>query len=153
MIGSNKWFLAALLALGVLPAAASAQTPFLYGFGGNAGYGQGYDNRVQPYFALHSPVYYSQQIVRRPIGPSPYAYPGWMQPTCGAQMGGDASYGAGPGAPAPQWIANPFVKTAKPPAPAVNPDEEKKDLSAPAPLDVSHPAPQRILNPHVASRR
>ena len=29
---------------------------------------------VPPYYALHPPVYYSHQIIRRPYGDSPFAY-------------------------------------------------------------------------------
>lgn len=43
---------------------------------GNYGYGyaQSWYVPVPPYYALHPPVYYSHEIVRRPVGDSPYAY-------------------------------------------------------------------------------
>ena len=45
-----------------------------YGFGYSGSlYGLGYVP-VPPYYALHPPVYYSHEIIRRPVGDSPYAY-------------------------------------------------------------------------------
>ncbi|MEO8493914.1 MAG: hypothetical protein ABI614_02510 [Planctomycetota bacterium] len=48
-----------------------------YGYGG-FGYGAPYYSPgavpAPPYYALHPPVYYSHEIIRRPIGDSPYAY-------------------------------------------------------------------------------
>lgn len=53
---------------------------YVGGFGSGFGcYGYGYSQSwyvpVPPYYALHPPVYYSHEIVRRPVGDSPYAYP------------------------------------------------------------------------------
>ncbi len=45
---------------------------FGFGYSGSL-YGLGYVP-VPPYYALHPPVYYSHEVVRRPIGDSPYAY-------------------------------------------------------------------------------
>ena len=45
---------------------------FGFGYSGSL-YGLGYVP-VPPYYALHPPVYYSHEIVRRPMGDSPYAY-------------------------------------------------------------------------------
>jgi|KBSSwiStaDraftv2_1062776.scaffolds.fasta_scaffold2077265_1 hypothetical protein len=111
MSGNRKWLVAAALAALFLPAAAHAQSPFYgYGYGGwgQMGYGQGiYNgmNRVPPYFALHPPVYYSHDIIRRPMGNSPYAYPSWNSPAMGQAD-------AAPAAPAPEplMIENPYVK-------------------------------------------
>ncbi len=50
-----------------------------YGCGGwNSYYGYNYNHsgfERPPYFALYPPVYYSDQIVRRPMGISPFAAP------------------------------------------------------------------------------
>lgn len=82
MTGMKKWLLAIALVCGVLPAAAQAQSPY-YWAGWVDGYGQGdvvsYNDNI-PYFAAHPPVYYSLDIVRRPMGPSPFAYPGYFAP-------------------------------------------------------------------------
>jgi hypothetical protein len=79
----KKWLLAMGLVMGALPLAASAQGPFGYwGYGWVDGYGQGRvtSNDNIPYFAAHPPVYYSHEIIRRPMGPSPFAYPGYYMP-------------------------------------------------------------------------
>lgn len=44
-----------------------------FGYSGSL-YGLGFVP-VPPYFALHPPVYYSHEILRRPVGDSPFAYP------------------------------------------------------------------------------
>lgn len=83
MSGMKQWLLGIALVCGALPAAAQAQGPcYGYGWGFVDGYGQGRvtaDPNV-PYFAAHPPVYYSLEIIRRPMGPSPFAYPGYMLP-------------------------------------------------------------------------
>ncbi|HUE71409.1 MAG TPA: hypothetical protein VMP01_11045 [Pirellulaceae bacterium] len=83
MTGLSKWLLAIALVCGALPAAAQAQGPYNWGYGWVDGYGQGdvvtYNDNI-PYFAAHPPVYYSLDIVRRPMGPSPFAYPGYFAP-------------------------------------------------------------------------
>lgn len=82
MTGMKQWLLGIALVCGALPAAAQAQGPWCYPFGFVDGYGQGRvtaDNNI-PYFAAHPPVYYSYEIIRRPMGPSPFAYPGYMLP-------------------------------------------------------------------------
>ena len=106
MTGNIKWLLAAFLAATIFPAAAQAQYPYCgYGFGWQSGYGQGvfpgYGPRP-PYFALYPPVYYSHQIVRRPMGPSPFAYPSWYTPS--------QPMAAAHSAPQPLMVMNPFVK-------------------------------------------
>jgi hypothetical protein len=83
MTGMKKWLLAIALVCGALPAAAQAQGPYMWGYGWVDGYGQGdvvtYNDNI-PYFAAHPPVYYSLDIIRRPMGPSPFAYPGYHVP-------------------------------------------------------------------------
>lgn len=111
MIGKARWFVAAaVIAASIFPAAAQAQYPW-GGYGWQSGYGQGYTrgyNANQPYFALHPPVYYSNVIVRRPVGPSPFAYPSWYQPESSGEMSA---------APAPRaeplLIVNPYVKVSE----------------------------------------
>jgi hypothetical protein len=135
MTGNIKWLLAAALAAILLPAAAQAQYPYggfgAYGGWGQQGYGQGIyagSNRVPPYFALHPPVYYSHEIIRRPMGASPFAYPSWYSAPSG-QGAADPSYVA----PQPLLVTNPYVKG---PAPA-NASTEK-------PMSIS------VANPYVA---
>ena len=103
MTGSKKWLLAIALVCGALPAAAQAQGPYNWGYGWVDGYGQGdvvsYNDNI-PYFAAHPPVYYSLDIVRRPMGPSPFAYPGNMMPVMEAEV---------TVAPAPAMAAAPKV--------------------------------------------
>lgn len=71
-----------LLSLAVLTLASSAmaQSPWYGSYGGwdwglSAGaYNQSIINqRTPPYYALHPPVYYSGEIIRRPYGTSPFA--------------------------------------------------------------------------------
>jgi hypothetical protein len=89
MTGLSKWLLAIALVCGALPAATQAQGPYMWGYGWVDGYGQGkvvsYNDNI-PYFAAHPPVYYSLDIVRRPMGPSPFAYPGYMMPVMEAEV-------------------------------------------------------------------
>ncbi|MCE9526566.1 MAG: hypothetical protein K8R36_10985 [Planctomycetales bacterium] len=138
MTGNIKWFLAAALAAILLPAAAQAQYPYGgYGFGGYGGwvqmnYGQGYyaeTGRVPPYFALHPPVYYSHQIIRRPMGASPFAYPSWYAPPAVQAAAADAAYVA----PQPLLVTNPFVKG-----------------PAPANASIEQPTSLEVTNPYVA---
>jgi hypothetical protein len=139
MTGNIKWLLAAALAAILLPAAAQAQYPFGgYGYGGYGGwgqmnYGQGYyvgSGRVPPYFALHPPVYYSHEIIRRPMGVSPFAYPSWYAPPSG-QAAAAAAYQA----PPPMLVENPFVKK----APAAN-------------VSTELPTSLEVTNPYVAGK-
>ena len=99
MTGNIKWLLAAALAAILLPAAAQAQYPYGgYGYGGYGGWGQratdkgiyAGSGRVPPYFALHPPVYYSHEIVRRPMGASPFAYPSWYAAPSGQAAAADS---------------------------------------------------------------
>ena len=131
MTGNIKWLLPAALAAILLPAAAQAQYPFGgYGYGGwgQMNYGQGYyvgSGRVPPYFALHPPVYYSHEVIRRPMGVSPFAYPSWYAPPS-QQAAAAAAYQA----PPPMLVENPYVKK----APATNVSTE-----LPASLEVANP--------------
>lgn len=89
---------AAVLVAGLMFTTESrAQNYFGGGFGPGQYYGFGYSRSwyvpVPPYYALHPPVYYSHEIVRRPIGDSPYAY----------QSGRPAA------APIRQFSRNPFL--------------------------------------------
>ena len=99
--------------------AAQAQDCF-YGDSG-FGFGGGYWNQpifgsasslygsnmlpVPPYFSIHPPVYYSHEIVRRPMGASPFAYPSWYAPHAHHA----AAVSAAP-APQPLLVENPYVK-------------------------------------------
>ena len=83
MTGTKKWLLAIVL-VSALPAAARAQGPMWGPWNGWVdGYGQGHVvtyNDNMPYFSAHPPVYYSLDVLRRPMGPSPFAYPGYYAP-------------------------------------------------------------------------
>lgn len=113
MTGNIKWLLAAAFAAILFPAAAQAQYPYGgmgYGGWGQPNYGQGIyqgSNYRPPYFALHPPVYYSHEIIRRPMGASPFAYPSWYTPP---SRGGWATMHQQ--ASRPLMVANPFVKPA-----------------------------------------
>ncbi len=138
MTGTIKLILIAAFAALLLPAAAQAQYPYGgnsgYGGWGQMNYGQGYyqgSNRVPPYFALHPPVYYSHEIVRRPMGPSPFAYPSWYAPSSSRAVAA-AEYQA----PQPLLVENPYVK---PKAPAV------------AKVSTEQPASVEVANPYVTS--
>ncbi len=114
MTGKFKWLLAAAFAATLLPAAAQAQYPYGglgYGGWGQPNYGQGIyqgSNYRPPYFALHPPVYYSHEIIRRPMGASPFAYPSWYAPHAHHA----AAVAAAP-APQPLMVENPYVKKAE----------------------------------------
>jgi hypothetical protein len=73
---------------------------------------RGFDRAEPPYFALHPPVYYSEQIVRRPYGISPFAAPAGIIP---AEMQVP---------PTPVRILNPHVL---PFETVPKPEEPKKD--------------------------
>jgi len=155
MTGNTKWLLAALLAATIFPTAAQAQYPYGgYGYGGfgwQSGYGQGVfrDSHMRPpFFALYPPVYYSNQIVRRPVGPSPFAYPSWYTPSQG-QVVMNAEYRA----PEPLVINNPFVKAKGTAAAALPANEEHAVPSEPASSrQVESLAPYRVDNPYVAGK-
>lgn len=142
----RKHFLAllALVALVALPAVASAQMPwgnFYGGLGGYNGFGYSYSYNSgvgyvspPPYFSLYPPVYYSGQIVRRPYGSSPFAYPSWYERPSVQQAFTASSSGMEANIPEPKLVLNPFV--------ASNQAEAQASASAPVKID----------NPFVASR-
>ena len=110
MSGMKKWVLGIVLA-GVLPAAAQAQGPYGYwGYGFVDGYGQGQvtaDDNV-PYFSAHPPVYYSYEIIARPMGPSPFAYPGYYAPRMATEVSVSPVMAAAPRKMEPVMIDNSF---------------------------------------------
>ncbi len=132
MTGNIKWILAAAFAALLLPAAAQAQYPYGgmgYGGWGQPNYGQGVyrgSNFVPPYFALHPPVYYSHEIIRRPMGASPFAYPSWYAPPSGQGVAAAAA-----AIPQPLMVTNPYVK-------------------APANASIEQTTSASVANPHVA---
>ena len=136
MTGNIKWILAAAFAALLLPAAAQAQYPYGgmgYGGWGQPGYGQGIyrgSNFVPPYFALHPPVYYSHEIIRRPMGVSPFAYPSWYAPPSDQAMAAASAV-----APQPLLVTNPYVKG-----------------PAPANASIEQPTSASVTNPYVAGQ-
>ena len=110
MTGLKKWILGIALAA-MLPAAAYAQAPYGYwGYGFVDGYGQGRvtaDDNV-PYFSAHPPVYYSYEMVTRPMGPSPFAYPGYYAPMMAAEVTVAPAMAAAPKKMEPVMIDNSF---------------------------------------------
>lgn len=136
MTGNTKWLLAAAFAAILLPAAAQAQYPYGgmgYGGWGQANYGQGVyqgSNYRPPYFALHPPVYYSQEIIRRPMGASPFAYPSWYSPSPHHGMAAARQQ-----APQPMLVENPYVKA-----------------KAPANASIEQPVGVEVTNPFVAGK-
>lgn len=113
--------IAAFAALLLVPTLAQAQYPW-GGYYGSAYYGRTYGLGVSaprtfvspPYFSLYPPVYYSHEIVRRPMGMGPLAYTG-----LGSQFSAPVSAPAAAPAPVvqadpkPLMIVNPFVKQKK----------------------------------------
>ncbi|QDU92879.1 hypothetical protein [Lignipirellula cremea] len=73
------------------------------------------DYEKQPYFALHPPVYYSSEIVRRPYGFSPFALPPGILPAeLRAISGRQAVAPVAAPAPTPEMIENPFYRAGRP---------------------------------------
>lgn len=66
-----------------------------------------------PYFAMHPPVYYSDQIIRRPYGVSPFAAPAGIMPV-EMQL-----------APKPKRIVNPHVDSLVAPKDDAKPKKKK----------------------------
>lgn len=95
-----------------------------------------------PYFAVHPPVYYSAQIIRRPYGYSPYAYPA-NYPSFNTQViESRASANADPAV-----FINPYSAQAGNGGGQLPPPR-----NAPAPDDNSSVQPQLIVNPYVVSK-
>lgn len=128
---------AAFAALVVFPTLAQAQYPW-WGLYGSNYYPRTYGLGVSaprtfvspPYFSLYPPVYYSHEIVRRPMGLGPIAYTGLGAPVMApASAPVAAPMPAVQAAPKPQMIINPFVKQKKQAAikkAEAKPAEEKK---------------------------
>lgn len=137
---SKRTILAAALALTALvvalPNSASAQLGQSYGcssgmyaqgYGFGAGFGYGafarsYNNSFHnqiPYFALHPPVYYSDQIVARPYGISPFAAPPGIRPIEMDYMAVDEA----------KLIENPFYEDKPEAAPEAGPAEADQQAS------------------------
>lgn len=118
------------------------------GFGGNPGwwnqpafgvagslYGSGYVP-VPPYFSIHPPVYYSRQIIYRPMGDSPFAYlPRRSLAAAPAYRETAESEVA-----EPELIENPYVHSSS-------------DLASVKSASVARSWPKMILNPFVQPQR
>lgn len=146
MIRRIAFLLCALLISAVSVNEARAQFPYggdLAAWNGWGGYGYGYGwgylgTRVgfvpqPPYYAIHPPVYYSAQIIRRPYGYSPYAWPA-NYPSFNTQMI-DAQSSAGS---EPAMFHNPFVGNG--------------GGQLPPPRTQSSVQPQLIINPYVVQK-
>ena len=137
----KRLLLAAILAATIFSAAAQAQYPYGgFGYGGGWGWQSGYGQGVfpgygprPPYFALYPPVYYSHEIVRRPVGPSPFAYPSWYTPQYKMAVAGERP------APQPLAIVNPFVKAKETAAIEPNRPETIGRLESLVPARVDNP--------------
>ena len=116
--------------------------------GGYGGGGWGYlGTRVgfqpqPPYYAVHPPVYYSAQIIHRPYGYSPYAYPPTYPPFGQQMIESRASAGSDP-----TVFINPYVNQqgnggGQLPPPRIQP----------ATGDNSSVQPKMIINPYVVRR-
>jgi hypothetical protein len=70
-------FAIAFVVLGSSASPVLAQSPWLYGGMGGGFYGPYWQSttspRTPPYYAVHPPVYYSSEVIRRPYGTSPFA--------------------------------------------------------------------------------
>jgi hypothetical protein len=118
------------------------------GWGGyGAGYGWGYlGTRVgfvpqPPYYAIHPPVYYSAQIIRRPYGYSPYAWPATYPPFNQQMIESRAAATADPAV-----FINPYSKQqgnggGQLPPPRIAPANDNSAIQ-----------PQLIINPYVVRR-
>jgi hypothetical protein len=140
----TKWLLAIALVCGALPVAAQAQSPYWGGW--VDGYGQGdvvsYNDNI-PYFSAHPPVYYSLEIVRRPMGPSPFAYPGYYAPMMPASVVVSPAMAAAPQKIAPVMINNSYYVQKE--------QRAVKNASFVKPLDreAASRGTQTIVNPFV----
>jgi hypothetical protein len=131
---------------------ASAQYPYggdvaaWNGWGCGYGSGWGYlGTRVgfvpnPPYYAIHPPVYYSAQIIRRPYGYSPYAWPATYPPFSTVAIESQSSMQSDPAV-----FINPYVQ------PTNGGGQLPPARTAPA-NDQSRVQPQLIINPYVAAK-
>ena len=74
-------------------------------------YGSGYVP-VPPYFSIHPPVYYSRQIIYRPMGDSPFAYLPRRQFAAAPAASPRYQESAEPQFTEPAMIVNPYVDSA-----------------------------------------
>jgi hypothetical protein len=147
MTGMKKGLLALALVCGALPAAALAQSPYGYfGYGWVDSYGQGqvvsYNDNI-PYFAAHPPVYYSHEIVRRPMGPSPFAFPGYHMPMMQAEVAIAPAMVAAPKKMEPVMINNSYYVQKQAPSAAT------VSYVQPLTREAASRGTQMIVNPFV----
>lgn len=130
---------------------ASAQFPYggdLAAWNGWGGYGSGYGwgylgTRVgfvpqPPYYAIHPPVYYSAQIIRRPYGYSPYAWPATYPPFGTVALESQSTMQSDPAV-----FINPYAQ----------PGNGGGQLPPPRNAnEQSRVQPQLIINPYVAAK-
>ena len=147
MIRRIAFLFCALLFSAFTAEMAQAQYPYggdiatWNGWGGGYGYGYGYlGTRVgfvpqPPYYSIHPPVYYSAQIIRRPYGYSPFAWPA-TYPAFNTQMIEARSSMSSE----PAVFINPYV-------PGANGAGQ-----LPPPRTQSGVQPQLIVNPYVVSK-
>lgn len=165
MIRTQLLALAALALMAGSPAVVSAQYPWGcfgsgYGYAGGLNFGSSYTYGTSfvappPFYALFPPVYYSGEIVRRPYGSSPFAYPSWFERGSYAAASAPVAAAAQP-APEPLLIQNPFVQarnaeakgTKAGPQVVVNPFVKGGNGGA----EYTATAAREIVNPFVAAR-
>jgi hypothetical protein len=155
MIRRVALFLGLVLFTAIFADAARAQYPLPYGgdlaaWNGWGGYGYGYGwgylgTRVgfvpqPPYYAIHPPVYYSAQIMRRPYGASPFAWPATYPPFTQQVVESQSVVRA-----EPAMFINPYVQ-------GNGGGQLPPPRNVPAAGDNSRVEPQLIINPYVASR-
>jgi hypothetical protein len=155
MIRRFALVLGVLLASVVSTDVAQAQYPMPYGgdlaaWNGWGGYGSGYGwgylgTRVgfvpqPPYYAIHPPVYYSAQIMRRPYGASPYAWPATYPPFTQQVIESQSVQTADP-----SMFINPYVQ-------GNGGGQLPPPRNAPAAGDNSRVGPQLIINPYVVNK-
>jgi hypothetical protein len=127
---------------------AQAQYPYggdLAAWNGWGGYGHGWGylgTRVgfvpqPPYYAIHPPVYYSAQIIRRPYGTSPYAWPATYPPFTTVAIESQESVTADPA-----FFINPHVAG----------NAGGGQLPPPRNNGQSNVQPQLIVNPYVVQK-
>ena len=101
-------------------------------------YGSGYVP-VPPYFSIHPPVYYSRQIIYRPMGDSPFAYLPRRQLATSRAVGSASREAEEPQFDEPEMIVNPYVDSAG-------------KTTAVKTSSAARSQPKMILNPFVTPR-